>query len=391
MSGPQTLQTLKRFLNYVRMRFLLRIHSAQQIRGIIERERSRSDRFSSEFSLVMFDLDIENGHYLYIWHLVQTLHSRIRCYDDIGWFDGWHIGVVLPNTSYREAVSFAEEISRKINKYDISYLRYEIYTYPGHWINKHHLVTKYPAPMDKTFEKRSSFIQIDADSSHVPRFVESATIAFAEATVLPNQMLLQPIPIWKRCMDILVALTLLILFSPVMIGAAVLIKLTSKGPIFYVQKRTGYNLKRFNFYKFRSMYMGADLLVKDLEAVNEWNGKAPLVLIKNDPRITPVGKWLRKTSVDELPQLFNVLKGDLSLIGPRAQSAYPSQYDLWQLRRYSVRPGVACRWQAERRGETDFVAWMRSDLRYTRKISLRADLKLFYHILVKVLSCKGSC
>ena len=193
---------------------------------------------------------------------------------------------------------------------------------------------------------------------------------------------------WKRCLDVMGATAGLLVLSPLMFVIAIAVKLTSTGPVFYVQERTGHNLCRFKMYKFRTMVHGADKQLKKVQHINEMTG--PLVKITRDPRLTKIGRFLRKTSFDELPQLFNVLKGDMSIIGPRALSPLPSQYESWQLRRFAVRPGIACAWQAERREDTDFADWMRSDLRYLDRACFWQDGCLLMKIVVRVITCRGA-
>src|SRR5260370_36694382 len=158
----------------------------------------------------------------------------------------------------------------------------------------------------------------------------------------------------KRGLDIVLSAILLVMLAPLMLLVAVLIKLTSPGPVLFTQNRVGYNKRRFKIYKFRTMMPGAEQKIKELEHLNEVSG--PVFKIKNDPRITPAGKLLRKTSIDELPQLFNVLKGDMSLVGPRPlpKRDYEGFNEDWQRRRFSVRPGITCLWQINARSSIPF-------------------------------------
>jgi len=197
----------------------------------------------------------------------------------------------------------------------------------------------------------------------------------------------------KRMIDIVVSLTAIILLSPVMILTAVMVKLTSPGPIFFIQKRLGRNKRMFHIYKFRTMGVDAEQRLKDLEHQNEADGA--VFKIKNDPRITSIGRFLRKTSIDELPQLFNVLKGDMSLVGPRPLQV--RDYELfdtfcgdWQRRRFSVRPGITCLWQIKGRSSTTFEKWMELDLQYIRTWSLWLDLQILAKTVPAVLRGSGA-
>ena len=194
---------------------------------------------------------------------------------------------------------------------------------------------------------------------------------------------------FKYAMDRIGAFALLVLFAPLMITTALLIKLTSRGPVFFTQSRCGLNGKFFKFYKFRSMHPGADKLQKTLLDKNEMTG--PVFKIKDDPRVTPIGKVIRKLSIDELPQLFNVLKGDMSLVGPRPPLPEElAQYETWQRRRLSMKPGITCFWQTSGRSLVSFDEWMKSDLEYIDRWSLWLDIKLLFKTIPAVLMGRGA-
>lgn len=197
----------------------------------------------------------------------------------------------------------------------------------------------------------------------------------------------------KRAIDIIVSSLAILALSPVMLLAALFVRLTSKGPIFFVQKRLGLNKRMFNIYKFRTMVVDAEAQLKDLEHLNEADGA--VFKIKKDPRITLVGAFLRKTSIDELPQLFNVLKGEMSLVGPRPLQV--RDYELfethcgdWQRKRFSVRPGITCLWQVNGRSSTTFDRWMELDLQYIRDWSLWLDLEILAKTVPAVLKGSGA-
>jgi len=185
----------------------------------------------------------------------------------------------------------------------------------------------------------------------------------------------------KKIMDINISLFMTICLSPALLVIAVLIKLQSRGPIIYKQTRVGLRGRLFNLYKFRTMVTNAEILRKDLERENEMDG--PVFKIKDDPRVTNIGKILRKTGLDELPQLFNILKGEMSLIGPRPPIPSETiQYKRWQLRRLSVKPGLSCFWQIKpERNNIKFEKWMELDLAYIDNWSLRLD----FVILIKTI------
>ncbi len=194
----------------------------------------------------------------------------------------------------------------------------------------------------------------------------------------------------KRLLDITISLICIVIFAPIFLITALLIKLTSRGPAFFVQERLGLNKRLISVYKFRTMVQGAEREQAELERLNEASG--PVFKIKNDPRITPIGKFLRKTSIDELPQLFNVLKGDMSLVGPRPLPVRDYQgFDQdWQRRRFSIRPGITCLWQINGRSSIPFEKWMELDMQYLDKWSLWLDLQILIRTIPAVLKGSGA-
>ncbi|HHI68600.1 MAG TPA: sugar transferase [Planctomycetes bacterium] len=195
--------------------------------------------------------------------------------------------------------------------------------------------------------------------------------------------------VFKRALDMVVSALLLVLLSPVFILAALAIKLTSKGPVFFSQVRCGLHGRPFKVFKFRTMVTDAEKKKRHLLKMNEWDG--PVFKMKNDPRITPVGRFLRKFSIDELPQLYNVLRGEMSLVGPRPPLPDEvANYDRKHLRRLSVRPGITCIWQVKARDGRDFKKWVEMDLEYIDNWSLGLDLKLLLLTISAVIRGTGA-
>lgn len=194
----------------------------------------------------------------------------------------------------------------------------------------------------------------------------------------------------KRLGDILASLILIVLTLPLMLAAAIAIKLTSPGPVFFVQKRYGLHRKQFGMLKFRSMHVNAEQQIAALEAFNE--AKGPVFKMKSDPRVTRVGSILRRTSIDELPQLFNVLRGEMSLVGPRPLPVRDVNgfNEPWLLRRFSVRPGLTCLWQVGGRSNVSFEEWMALDLKYIDEWSLAGDLVILARTVPAVLRGSGA-
>lgn len=193
----------------------------------------------------------------------------------------------------------------------------------------------------------------------------------------------------KRVIDVIGASVALLLLGLPMALVALAIKLESGGPVFYRQTRLGENGLPFRFLKFRSMVANAESIRADLEAVNEASG--PVFKIRRDPRITPVGRWIRRTSLDETPQLFHVLMGQMSLVGPRPPLPEEVEnYEPWQRERLAVRPGLTCIWQISGRSDIPFERWVELDIEYVRRRSLLLDLKILLLTIPAVLSGRGA-
>ena len=201
-------------------------------------------------------------------------------------------------------------------------------------------------------------------------------IAIDYSDVLGKESILYSVT--KRLIDIVGSLCGIILLSPLFLIVAILIKLEDpKGKVFFAQERNGRYPKTFKMYKFRSMVHNAEDLLKDLMDRNEQTG--PVFKINDDPRITKVGKFIRKTSIDELPQLFNVLKGDMSLVGPRPPIPHEvEQYNSYQMQRLAVKPGLTCIWQVSGRNNIGFDEWVEMDIEYIKTRNLWLDIKLIF-------------
>jgi exopolysaccharide biosynthesis polyprenyl glycosylphosphotransferase len=194
----------------------------------------------------------------------------------------------------------------------------------------------------------------------------------------------------KRSLDVLGAALGLLALAPLFAAVAVAVKLESRGPVFFRQSRVGRHGRPFGMFKFRSMVVDAEARRAALEAQNE-HKRGPVFKITHDPRITRVGRWIRRTSIDELPQLWNVLRGEMSLVGPRPPiPAEVQKYDAWQRRRLSVTPGLTGLWQVSGRNNVDFDEWMRLDLRYIDTWSFALDLRLLGRTIPVVLTGKGA-
>jgi exopolysaccharide biosynthesis polyprenyl glycosylphosphotransferase len=230
----------------------------------------------------------------------------------------------------------------------------------------------------------SNIFNVKAGQSEAGHFDEAAVITLSTGAMQGLPVLL------KRALDFSLSLIFLIILSPLFLVAAALIKLTSPGPVFFIHDRVGLNKRRFPLVKFRTMIPNAEEKMAELEERNEVSG--PVFKIKNDPRITKIGKFLRKTSIDELPQLWNVLKGDMSIVGPRPLPVrdYNGFDEDWHRRRFSVRPGITCLWQINGRSNVSFDKWMELDMEYIDKWSLGLDLMILLKTVPAVFKGSGA-
>lgn len=193
----------------------------------------------------------------------------------------------------------------------------------------------------------------------------------------------------KRISDVVLSALALIVLSPLFLITAIAIKLDSEGPVFYSQLRVGKGGKTFKMYKFRSMCVDAEKQLDKLKDLNEKDG--PVFKIANDPRVTKVGRIIRKRSIDELPQLINIIKGDMSIVGPRPPLPNEvEQYTTYQMQRLSVKPGLTCYWQISGRSDISFDEWVELDCKYIRESSVWTDIKIILKTVPAVLFGRGA-
>ena len=347
-----------------------------------------------------------------------AITGRVRSCDDVGWFERNVIGVLLPGTGAEGAYKVAGELERLLADLGVTG-RWEVFTYPEHWdvVGDDHP----SSGVIRTFSGGDSSSNGEAAGSHsnghtngevepqepqephengvtvgAPGSTESVPVkpkpyeapSVEDHSTLMDRLYPRP-PLWKRITDIIGASIAVLLFLPVMLVAAVAVKLSSPGPVFFRQKRVGMGGRHFFFYKFRTMSTDAEDRKKDLLSQNEQSG--PVFKMTHDPRITPVGRFLRRTSIDELPQLWNVIRGDMSLVGPRPPLPEEVEmYDRWQKRRLDRMGGITCIWQVSGRSEVRFDEWVRMDIRYSRRQSFWYDLGLLARTIPAVLSGKGA-
>ncbi len=233
------------------------------------------------------------------------------------------------------------------------------------------------------FSLMADFIRTSIAKSSVQYFLDVPLVTFSTTPSAVWQLFI------KAIFDRVVAAAGLVIFSPVFLIGAIFIKLTSPGPVFFTQTRCGLNGRLFKMFKFRTMVEHAEQLKEELRRYNEMEG--PVFKIKEDPRVTNVGRLLRRFSLDELPQLFNVFKGEMSLVGPRPPIPEEvEKYQSWQRRRLSMRPGLTCFWQISGRNEIDFDQWMKMDLKYIDNWSLSLDFIILGKTIPVILTGHGA-
>jgi exopolysaccharide biosynthesis polyprenyl glycosylphosphotransferase len=335
----------------------------------LHREKRRADRSQAPLSLVVMRL---TGHREFDkddhQDILTNLSLSMRETDVIGWLDEGVVAFLLPYSEAKAAETFSNQI---INRVNISAADVQFATYPD-------------PKFDTLLVGARAQIGTNQESTRLPlhRSVSSRGV--------------------KRAIDIIGATILLIMASPLMLITALAVKLTSPGPVIFRQMRIGREGKPFPFYKFRSMRCDNDdtvhrEYVKNLiqgrhDEINEGDADDPVYKLRSDSRITAVGRIIRRASIDELPQLFNVLKGEMSLVGPRPPIPYEIEnYQPWHMRRLQeVRPGITGLWQVDGRSKTSFDDMVRLDLRYIRNWSLWLDFKILFKTVVVVIRCDGA-
>ncbi len=239
------------------------------------------------------------------------------------------------------------------------------------------------AEVGVTFSMDANFVGLETTRAEVQDFEGWSVLSFSSTPTDADAL------VAKRAIDLLGAAAALVVSAPVLLAVAVAIKLEDGGPIFFAQERSGLYGRPFRMLKFRSMVIDAEARQRELETQNEMSG--PVFKMARDPRITRVGAFLRKTSLDEFPQFWNVLRGEMSLVGPRPPlPAEVARYARWQMRRLSMKPGITCIWQVSGRNNVDFDTWMKLDLQYIDSWSLFLDVKLLLRTIPAVLSGRGA-
>ena len=380
-------------------RLMDRLADPKILQHLLRRECSRAARNGKELSLVLFQLRGQSQRSLASCRLARTMLRRARMTDEIGWYDEQHLAALLPETSSRGARAFASDVREMVDG-RMERPRALIYTYPTNWVmsdddhpqngrkeREHDLAEMKPNGNGQRRMRREDLVP--AFSEGFESEMKEEPVAVGLQTAALDDLLVRRLPFWKRMIDLIGATVLLLIFSPLMAAAALAIKLTSDGPIIFAQRRAGLAGRPFTIYKFRTMCIDAEARQQALRAISEQDG--PAFKLTNDPRITRVGSFLRKSSIDEMPQLFNVLKGDMSLVGPRPLPVDESNAcQLWQRRRLDVTPGLTCIWQVEGRSRVTFDEWVRMDVKYIRRRNILHDIALMFRTIPAVLLRRGA-
>lgn len=340
-------------------------------------ERMRVDRNGSVLSLLVLKPSPSKNSPADIRELEARLAARLRLTDTVGWLRDGRLGLLLPDTPESGAWKVAADVC---DAYDAGADRpdCEVIVYPeGDRRRRSDATGQSPSDGPLVEGKHSESHQpILAGADSKPTADRDSRVgSLVKQPSAFDAVLASPTPLWKRALDVSGASVGLLLASPVIVTAAIAVRLTSPGPAFFVQEREGLGGKRFRMLKLRTMRIDAERLKRQLHALNEQDG--PAFKIANDPRITPIGRLLRRTSLDELPQLLNVLRGDMSLVGPRPLPIDESlACQPWQRRRLHVTPGLTCTWQVYGRNVVPFDDWIRMDLDYADRRSPWLDLQL---------------
>lgn len=365
---------------------------------VIRRERARADRQKGQFSLVMFRLLPVRGRWATL-RLCKIVLDEVRATDEVGQFDRHTVCAILPDTAPDGAWKLIDRVHERAAARGWT-VEPVVYTYPSSWFDHHHHdrgngsgsghygdgPSRGAGPSRIGDGRGAGYLH----RSHVVGDDAGGYQTEVRGRVLPLEALLVQRPgFLKRAIDIVAAGSVLLLASPFMILCALLIKYTSEGPIIFKQWRSGLGGRPFEIYKFRTMCVNADAMKAKLRAQSEQDG--PAFKMTHDPRVTKIGAFLRKTSLDELPQLLNVIKGDMSLVGPRPLPLdEQAQCDQWHRGRLDVMPGLTCIWQVHGRSRVTFEEWMRMDLRYIKGHAVLHDLKLMFQTVPAVLLRRGA-
>jgi len=331
----------------------------------LQYECARADREESEFSLVAFRLAEGASGQKQSQKLIQAMTTHHRGVDSVGWIDRRHLGVLLPSTGPEGCARFVADVGKRKPSVDLP-----------HAIFHYSEGCPYLSSRNEGSAKGSSSVLGGWDDGD-PAHLDAEGVAALEDRL--KQVLVRSIPVWKRLLDLVGASVASILFAPLALPLSAYIKIVSPGPVLFRQQRVGYKGEPFTFLKFRTMHVRND----DSEHSSHLKGlirsEKPMEKLDEtgDPRIIPGGRMIRKACLDELPQLINVLKGEMSLVGPRPCLPYEAEeFRRWHAYRFDVLPGITGLWQVSGKNKLTFRQMIRLDICYCRRMSLWLDLKV---------------
>ncbi len=354
----------------------------------IAKERMRADRHRVTFSIIVLRVDAKSSmvRRTLIAQLASILQSRLRITDERGQRENGDIGILLPHTHGVGARVVLKSLVDLAEQEAIRFASHQIYVYPYTPTDddEESTIDNSDTAIDEILSP-DSYRSIVGSSSRETAFTRSSYLDSKHGKDGDASQLIAPAyPTWKRMSDILLASIGLLCALPILGMAAIAIRLTSNGPIFFTQWRTGQFSRPFKILKLRTMVVDAEELKAKLQKMNERDG--PAFKMKYDPRVTPVGKFLRATGLDELPQLWNVLKGDMAIVGPRPLPCdEDANCEPWHRRRLDTRPGITCFWQIMKSRVEGFDDWMRLDLQYLAKRSFTQDVRLMVKTVLAVI------
>ena len=370
------------------------ICSARQFQDILRNERYRADRNGHQFSLLVFDVGRSNENYIQMQRLADVLRKRTRWTDNVGLLDNKRIGVVLPYTTTAGAWRLADDVCQVV-AHEATFPKCSVCTYPAktHSKNGEHPNQLHFADLSPEW-KAAARRNLPTSAQNVGRRNNDFALEQSAADTIRNYqgcsqslevLFPQPLPLWKRSMDVAGALFGLIVLSPLLLIQCFIIKIVSPGPVLFKQERIKCLGKMFRMLKFRTMDINTDVSVHKqhlaalIKSTNNDNQELqkPMVKLDNDPQIIPLGKYLRKMCLDEIPQLINVLRGEMSLVGPRPPLEYEvEEYPQWCYGRFNTVPGMTGLWQVSGKNRLTFDEMVRLDIRYSREKSFWLDIKI---------------
>ena len=337
----------------------------------VKDERNRADRNFGVFSLIVLNLELLDGFPQEIDKIAKTIQRRKRQIDRFGWIDRQRMGIVLPDTPKSGAEKLSQDLSNEPG-WDQDRPNVRIFSYPPDWL-----------PELFKRDKDSDTIKPNCSDDHTAFDPQSYNMNVSDSAESLSALFFSAyppsLPRWKRHFDLIFSIPFLVVSLPIMFLTAFDINAVSSGPVFYKQERIGYLGKPFLLWKFRTMKMLSEPDQHRQYVSQLIHSEESMVKLdeKNDPRIIPLGRYLRNFGIDELPQILNVIRGEMSLIGPRPALAYEvKEYQSWQNKRLEVLPGLTGLWQVSGKNSTTFKKMVRLDIDYSRRIAIGREFKI---------------